>query len=208
VEVAKAREEQIEELERRVYEVADLQEAWDKTGKAPIGVRWVAVRNKEGMYRSRLVAKDFRPHSRMDDVEGLYAAMPPLELVKVLMARAAKMNEVIMLIDIKKTSLYAPIEGYVYTDLPPEIEGKCAKLEYNLCGMRVAAKNWENEYSATMVNNGFTRGRASASTFYHEARGIRVVVHGDDFWASGPEEQLQWLGHQLCDKYPLKMRGS
>jgi hypothetical protein len=36
--------------------------------------------------------------------------MPPLELVKVLMARASRNGEKIMLIDIKKAHLYAPIE--------------------------------------------------------------------------------------------------
>jgi hypothetical protein len=209
VEVGKAREEEIKELERRVYEVVDLQEAWDKTGKAPISVRWVDVLKKEGVYRSRLVAKDFRPMSRKNDVEGLYAAMPPLELVKVLMARASRVGEVIMLVDIKKAHLYAPIEGDVYTDLPPErrVPGKCAKLKYTLYGMRAAAKNWEKEYSRTMIENGFVQGVANASSFYHEARGIRVVVHGDDFVCSGGESDMLWLEGCLRKKYPLKMRG-
>jgi hypothetical protein len=209
VEVGKAREEEIQELERRVYEVVDVQEAWDKTGKAPIGVRWVDVLKKEGIYRSRLVAKDFRPQSRKNDIEGLYAAMPPLELVKLLMARAYRVGEVIMLIDIKKAHLYAPIEGDVYTDLPPERKapGKCAKLKYTLYGMRVAAKNWEKEYSRAMVENGFLQGVANASSFYHESRGIRVVVHGDDFVCSGAECDLLWLEESLRKRYPLKMRG-
>ena len=45
------------------------------------GVRWVDVDKGFGVYRSRLVAKDFRPKSRVGDVEGLYAATLPLELV-------------------------------------------------------------------------------------------------------------------------------
>ena len=90
VEVQEAREEEIKELEQPVYEVVDLKEAWEMTGKAPIGVRWVDVRKSEGMHRSRLAAKDFRPKSRKDDVEGLYVSMPPLELVKLLIARALK----------------------------------------------------------------------------------------------------------------------
>jgi hypothetical protein len=169
----------------------------------------VDVLKKEGVYRSRLVAKDFRPASRKNDIEGLYAAMPPLELVKLLMARAAREKEVIMLIDIKKAHLYAPIEGDVYTDLPPErsAPGKCAKLKYTLYGMRVAAKNWEKEYSRTMIANGFKQGVANASSFYHEARGVRVVVHGDDFVCTGSEPNLVWLEGCLRDKYPLKMRG-
>ena len=56
-EVKRAREEEIEELERRVYEEVDVEEAWSKTGKAPIGVKWVDVKKKEGIYQSRLVAQ-------------------------------------------------------------------------------------------------------------------------------------------------------
>jgi hypothetical protein len=209
VEVAKAREEEIKELERRVYKVVDISEAWERTGKAPIGVRWVDVRKKEGIYRSRLVAKDFAPKNKRNDIEGLYAAMPPLELVKVLMARASQVKEKIMLIDIKKAHLYAPIEGDAYVDLPPEraMPGKCARLEFTLYGMRVAAKNWEKAYSSTMRKCGFVQGKANATSFYHRERGLRVVVHGDDFIASGSEDNLRWLEARLVEAYPLKMRG-
>ena len=50
-------------------------------------------------------------------------------------------------------------------------------------------------------------GRANKITFYHKNRDVRVVVHGDDFVASGKEEQLRWLEGILRAKYPLKMRG-
>ena len=100
-----------------------------------------------------------------------------------------------MLIDIKKAHLHAPIEGNVYTDLPPEraIPGKCAKLKYTLYGMRTAAKNWENEYCGTLVANGFAVGKANRSSLYPEGRGLRVVVHGDDFVVSGKVEELKWF---------------
>ena len=41
----------------------------DKKGRAPIGVRWVDVDKGSGVQRSRLVAKDFRPWSRVNDKE-------------------------------------------------------------------------------------------------------------------------------------------
>jgi hypothetical protein len=209
IEVAKAREEELAELEKRVYEIADIEECWARTGKAPIGVRWVDVRKKEGMHRSRLVAQDFAPKNKRNDIEGLYAAMPPLELVKLLMARASSVREKIMLIDIKKAHLYAPIEGDAYVCLPPEraIPGKCARLKFTLYGMRVAAKNWEKAYSSTMRNCGFVQGKANATSFHHREKCIRVVVHGDDFIASGSEENLRWLEARLVEAYPLKMRG-
>ena len=89
IKVREAREEDMRELERRVFEVVDIQECWDKKGKDPIPVRWVDVDKGFGVHRSRLVAKDFKPKSKVGDKEGLFAAMPPLEAVKLLVAQAA-----------------------------------------------------------------------------------------------------------------------
>ena len=105
--VRAAKEEELKELERRVFVEADVEECVRVTGKKPIGVRWVDVVKGFGVYRSRLVAKDFRPKSGVDDVEGLYAATPPLELVKFLLTNAAASSRrgnvrKVMLIDIGK----------------------------------------------------------------------------------------------------------
>ena len=212
--VREAREEELQELETRVYVEVDEAEAWKVSGKAPIGVRWVDGRKSTGEHRSRLVAQDFRPKSRVGDVEGLYAAMPPIELVKLVIAAAAERCRrgylvKVMMIDIKKAHLHAPIEGSVYVDLPPERQkpGRCAKLKYTLYGMRQAARNWEKEYSKTLTDAGFVVGRANGSTFYHEMREVRIVVHGDDFVITGGEEELKWTEDVLRKKYPLKMRG-
>jgi hypothetical protein len=147
-------------------------------------------------------------------LEGLYAATPPLELVKLLIMRAAMMSKSgncrkVMFIDIGKAHLYAPIEGDEYVDLPPERyePGKCAKLLFTLYGMRVAASNWEKEYTRTLVAVGFAPGRASACTFYHEEKDIKMVVHGDDFIIEGVEDELKWIRGVLESKYIVKMRG-
>ena len=144
-----------------MFKIVDVQECWDKTKKTPIGVRWVDVDKGEGVYRSRLVARDFRPKSRMGDVEGLFAAMPPLELVKLVIIMAAEecqrgQIKKVMMIDIGKAHLCAPIEEDVCVDLPPERSqvGKCAKLLYTLYGMRTAASSWEREYTKTLVEAG------------------------------------------------------
>ena len=212
--VRAAREEEIRELERRVYVMADTGECWEKTGKAPIAVRWVDVHKGGGVHRSRLVAKDFKPKSKLGDIEGLFAATPPLELVKLLFAHVAskvalKTPRKVMLIDVSKAHLYAPITGDVYVDLPPEkkAHGKCAKLLYTLYGMRTAASGWEREYSGTLQQVGFVAGRANAVTFYHPARDVKMVVHGDDFVIEGFEKDLKWVEGVLKAKYPLKMRG-
>ena len=122
--VRQARDEELVELERRVYLEADVEECVEVTGKKPIQVRWVDVDKGFGVYRSRLVAKDFRLKNKIDDREGLFAATPPLEIATFLIMHSAtkcRQGEVrkVMLIDISKAHLYAPIEGEKYADLAP-----------------------------------------------------------------------------------------
>ena len=116
--VRQAREEELVELERRVYVEADVEECVFVTGKKPIRVE---VDKGFGVYRSRLIAKDYRPKGK---IEVLYAATTQLEVVKFLIMQAATkggQGEVrkVMLIDISKVRLYAPIEGEQYVDLAP-----------------------------------------------------------------------------------------
>ena len=47
--VQEARNEEMQERERRVYVVVDVDECWEKTGKAPIGVRWIDIYKGEGI---------------------------------------------------------------------------------------------------------------------------------------------------------------
>ena len=153
---------------------ADVEECWNKKGRGPIGVRWVDVDKGFGVYRSRLVAKDFKPKSKVNDQEGLFAATPPLELVKMLILKAARGSRnrhagvrKVMFLDVSKAHLYAPMLDEEFVQLPPEkwTEGKCARLIYTLYGMRTAASNWEKEYSNTLEMVGFCPGRATVSCF-------------------------------------------
>ena len=68
--VRAARAEELRVLYRRVWVEADLEKCWNKKGRGPIGVRWVDVDKGFGVYRSRLVAKNFKPSGKMKDQEG------------------------------------------------------------------------------------------------------------------------------------------
>ena len=69
-------------------------------------------------------------------------------------------------------------------------EGMCGELER-------AAQNWEWEYTTTLQELGFKRGRANPCSFWNQARDLRVVVHGDDFTILGKESELDWLKEEL-----------
>ena len=56
-------------------------------------------------------------------------------------------------------------------------------------GTRDVAKNWENEYSGVMIKKlGFTQGKASPRHLFHNARGLRTVVHGDAFLTASDDQ--------------------
>ena len=114
-----------------------MEECWEQERKRPIGVRWVDVDQGFGVCRSRLVAKDFKPKSKLNDQEGLFAATPPLESVKMLILKAARGSRNrhagvrnVMFLDVSKAHIHAGMLHEEFVQLPPErwTEGKCARL--------------------------------------------------------------------------------
>ena len=75
-------------------------------------------------------------------------------------------------------------------DVKPGEDGKkiCARLKVAMYGTRDAALAWEKHYSSFLENIGLKRSLGCQNAFYHEARAIRLVVHGDDFLAGVPEK--------------------
>ena len=83
----------------------------------------------------------------------------------------------------------------------------CGRLNKAMYGTRDAAKNWEYEYVEWLMSIGFVSGRASPCVFYHAVKGLRLMVHGDDFTILGYEQDLDWFRRQISDKYEVKFRG-
>ena len=92
--VREARNEEIKLFERRVYVTA---ECWEKTSKPPIGVRWVDVHNGEDVNRSRFVAKGFKAKGKAGDMEGLHAAVPRMEVMKLLFVEASAVGKIVLI---------------------------------------------------------------------------------------------------------------
>ena len=120
---------------RTIWSVKPISDCWEKTGRAPVTVRWVDVQKAEGV-RSRLVARDFKGGDK--DRDDLFAATPPLESKRLLISRAAtsskgKLTRKLLFIDVKKTHLNPKCQHDVYIDLPAEAEGgpgMCGELNF------------------------------------------------------------------------------
>ena len=87
--VKQARAEEVKfMLEWGVWERALISDCWRETGKAPIGSKWVDVNKGDAtkpLIRSRFVVKEIATY-KSDD---FFAATPPLEALRLLLALAA-----------------------------------------------------------------------------------------------------------------------
>ena len=76
----------------------------------------------------------------------------------------------------------------------------------SMYGTRDAALNWALEYGDTLRATGYEQGKHSPCLFYHKAKRVSIMVHGDDFVAVGSDKQLGELRQTLKDKYNIKMQ--
>ena len=129
-------------------------------GHKVISTKWIDTNkgdSKRPNYRSRLVGREIKKDKRLD----LFAATPPLETLKFLMARAAQEQKRsnpwrIGTIDVRRAYFYAPSKRPLYVEIPmedrlPGDEQMVGKLELSLYGTRDAAANWAMEYTRHLV---------------------------------------------------------
>jgi hypothetical protein len=149
--VKKARKEEMMHMKNNIFKVVKKEEAWRKTGRAPISTKWVDTDKTHGtgtpMVRSRWVARDFKDPKEKDR-EDLFSATPPIELMRYMLSRLATVRKdgaerKTMHLDVKEAHLAPLCEQDVYVELPEEAEVKddeCGKLVHWLHGCRSAAQ--------------------------------------------------------------------
>ena len=218
--VAKARAVEMDFFKRMgVYTVVDGSDQ-RRTGGKIIDLKWIDTNKGDSSnpnLRARLVGREFN----VSKDDSLYASTPPLEAVRLVISRAAtipnngdthggrgKGMKGLMINDVSRAYFYAKCERDVYVRLPPEDPnsgpGKLGKLNLCLYGTRDAAKSWQEALSQHLIQNGFRRGRGFPSVFFHAERDICTLVHGDDYFSAGTEQNLDWLQAVLEKRYELK----
>ena len=209
-EVYEARMEEVQFIrDMKLYDKVPIEECWANTGKAPISTKWIDVNKGDYVapkYRSRNVAREIA-YKKQD---GLFAATPPLEVMKLLLSTLASSNkgERLMVADVKRAYFHAKCKRLTYVKLPPEDigpgeENTCGRLNYSMYGTRDAAANWAEEYSTVLIEMGFQQGRASPCVFYHPGYDLRAYVHGDDSVIIGQPAAPKWMRETMEKKYEL-----
>ena len=171
-------------------------------------VRWVDT-DKGDRHRSRLCAMEFRRKAEAT----WFAGTPPLESLKILAVLLATRRRTprgpicMKVLDVKRAHFHAPATREIYVELPSEDAmesdpATCGELVMSMYGTRDAAYNWERAYSQVLATHGFVRGQASPCHFFDAGREIRLMVHGDDFVAVGPEQALEEFEEEMRSVYP------
>ena len=183
-----------------------------RRGLKIIQTRWIDVNKGDQdnmVYRSRLVAKEF---NQSKDAS-LFAATPPLEALKLLISEAATdgHDKTIMINDIARAFFEAPIRREVCVEIPREDreqeddgEDMVALLQKSLYGTRDAAANFQAEVRRWMCSIGFKVGKYNASTFHHEGRKLKTMIHGDDFVTVGRRQDNEWFKNKMQKRFEIK----
>ena len=219
-EVTKARLKEMQYIdEKKVWKVIPRSEAL-KHGWKIIDTRWIDINKGDKQrpnYRSRLVAKEFNDGTQPD---GLFAATPPLEALRLLLSEAATVRDgadspekVVMINDVARAFFEAPVRRTVCVKLPLEATGQegggedmVGLLQMSLYGTRDAAANFQEEVRKVMLGAGFTQSAYSPSVYWHRGRGLKTLVHGDDFITTGARGQAAWFRKVLEGRFEIKTK--
>ena len=175
-------------------------------GDKPVSCKWVLSDKGPGVVRARLVAcetKWFAPAASE------FAATPPLEALRVLISLAASSPGLYLdFLDVRKAHLNGIAKRRVVIKIPPEAGGGYGLLQRTLYGTRDAASAWNTCIQSELVDKlGFRCGKTSPCLFHHPTRGIRLLIHGDDFVCLGTPQELYQLRQELESVWLMKFRG-
>ena len=92
----------------------------------------------------------------------------------------------------------------VEEEFEPGDEWKCGRLNVPMYGTRGTALRWHEHYTSHLHNLGFIPARSSWRVLVHYDRGICPSMHGDNYVASGFDEDLQWFADTMREQYECK----
>ena len=117
----------------------------------------------------------------------------------------------VMTNDVKRAYFYARAQTPIYIELPPEDmtaedmeEDHVGELLLSMYGTRAAAAAWQATVTEHLKGVGFTQGVSNPCLFHHQCRGIRTMIHGDDYVSIGKHRDLKWMQGELERRFEIK----
>eukprot|EP00971_Amphidinium_carterae_P048960 964751-Amphidinium_carterae.1 len=214
--VAEARREEMRFLhDLDAYEVVPIEQSYTAMGRAPLPVGY----DKHPKVRSRLVVKETRRNSPLQDAAAVFSSTPPFESLRFLASLAmtrqpdgARVDKTLF-IDITHAHPHCHVTRELYIALPNEdpasTSGKsCGRLKHCLYGTRDAGRRFELFVYEVMTERlGCKGGVWNPCLFVHEERDILAFVYGDNFTALAERHQEKWFMEELSKHMWAKREG-
>ena len=208
---------ELEELESfKVGESVSEKVARDearKSNRRVLSRRWVNTVKKPGLYRSRLVVRDFASMGGTTLAEGIYSPTTTLEGLRLLLSVLCQRGSM-MSCDVSVAFMHAAIARPEFVQLPPNIttlkgERVFLKLFRAMNGLRSAPLSWYRELSSFLSGQGFAQ-ILDPTIFRRKGKhGLIVVLfYVDDLliWAEDNRDALATY-EDLRNRYKLKLTG-
>ncbi|KAJ0437507.1 putative RNA-directed DNA polymerase [Helianthus annuus] len=173
----------------REMESIQRNETWElvdpPNNPRPIGVKWIFKTKYDehgnvSKYKARLVAKGYNKKYGVDYLD-VFAPVIRFDIVRLILAVAARNNWYLHQIDVKTAFLNGNLNEQVYTEQPegyikPGEERKVCHLKKALYGLKQAPRAWYSRIDEFFRSNGFKKCVYEHTLFIKNTKGSKMVV--------------------------------
>ncbi|CAE7831622.1 unnamed protein product [Symbiodinium sp. CCMP2592] len=209
---------ELEELESfKVGEVIPEREARrlaKENGRRVLTSRWVNTVKKKGLYRSRLVVRDYASMGGTTLSEGIYSPTTSLEGLRLLLSMLCRRGSVLSC-DVSVAFMHAPVARAEFVELPNNVstqgtgERVFVKLRKAMNGLRSAPLSWYCELAEYLRSQNFEASLDPTIFRRLTRKGLTIVLfYVDDLLIySEDEAEGRRFYEELRKRYKLKLTG-
>ncbi|CAE7038329.1 unnamed protein product, partial [Symbiodinium sp. CCMP2592] len=209
---------ELEELESfKVGEVIPEREARrlaKENGRRVLTSRWVNTVKKKGLYRSRLVVRDYASMGGTTLSEGIYSPTASLEGLRLLLSMLCRRGSVLSC-DVSVAFMHAPVARAEFVELPNNVstqgtgERVFVKLRKAMNGLRSAPLSWYCELAEYLRSQNFEASLDPTIFRRLTRKGLTIVLfYVDDLLIySEDEAEGRRFYEELRKRYKMKLTG-
>ena len=192
-----------------VYDEVKVDDCTQEQIDGALDCRWVKVWKSEDELRCRVVVRGCFQNVEKSEEDNLFASMPSLVTMRLLLCMALARNWGITMGDVSTAFLHALMNEEVVVWPPKEfyLEGKCLwRLKKAMYGLRQAPK-LEHFAEVMTTKLGFRRCKSDPNLYCHESGRLYVLAYVDDLLVVGTDEMRKSFMSQLSEEVLLKETG-
>jgi len=203
-------------FERGTWTIIDIKDVPDKHKKNIIPTQWVHdyKTTEEGRIKdikARCVVRGDLERGYISKSD-TYAATLAAKYFRALMAIAAAEDLEVWSLDAVNAFLLAWLTDHdeeIYVHLPPghRQEGKCARLNRPLYGLKRAARIWLDNIREKLAKLGYQTIPEEPCIWHHPEKKVWILVYVDDFLVVGKRDAVDKARADLKSIYEMKDLG-